>query len=143
MFGGVEQLLRDSSDWVFQDQASLAFGLGNWGLATVSSSGGGGGGGAQHWPSGLGNEDVLAQNSSASPPWTEVGMSPASVSAIGGYDISQGQGQTQNQNQARAQTQQQQHQHQQANGQFDMIGLGGPGNNMSPDGMNYEESWYQ
>ncbi|KAH0000757.1 hypothetical protein KCU78_g15218, partial [Aureobasidium melanogenum] len=31
MFGGVEQLLRDSQDWVFRDQAQLASGFGNWG----------------------------------------------------------------------------------------------------------------
>jgi len=31
MFGGVEQLLRDSQDWVFQDQAQLATGFENWG----------------------------------------------------------------------------------------------------------------
>ncbi|KAG9688554.1 hypothetical protein KCU95_g8250, partial [Aureobasidium melanogenum] len=33
MFGGVEQLLRDSQDWVFRDQAQLASGFGNWGGA--------------------------------------------------------------------------------------------------------------
>jgi hypothetical protein len=31
MFGGVEQLLRESQDWVFRDQAQLASGFGNWG----------------------------------------------------------------------------------------------------------------
>ena len=30
MFGGVEQLLRDSSDWAYRDQAQLATGFGNW-----------------------------------------------------------------------------------------------------------------
>lgn len=30
MFGGVEQLLRDGQDWVFQDQAQLANGFENW-----------------------------------------------------------------------------------------------------------------
>ncbi|CAD0088732.1 unnamed protein product [Aureobasidium vineae] len=33
MFGGVEQLLRESQDWVFRDQAQLASGFGNWGGA--------------------------------------------------------------------------------------------------------------
>lgn len=31
MFGGIEQLLRDSSDWAYRDQAQLATGFGNWG----------------------------------------------------------------------------------------------------------------
>ena len=31
IFGGVEQLLRDSQDWVYRDQAQLAHGFGNWG----------------------------------------------------------------------------------------------------------------
>nr|OQO06856.1 hypothetical protein B0A51_17975 [Rachicladosporium sp. CCFEE 5018] len=31
MFGGIEQLLRDSQDWAYRDQASLATGFGNWG----------------------------------------------------------------------------------------------------------------
>lgn len=30
MFGGVEQLLRDSSDWAYRDQAQLATGFENW-----------------------------------------------------------------------------------------------------------------
>jgi hypothetical protein len=30
MFGGVEQLLRDSSDWTYRDQAQLATGFENW-----------------------------------------------------------------------------------------------------------------
>ncbi|KAK5117418.1 Nitrogen assimilation transcription factor nit-4 [Meristemomyces frigidus] len=30
MFGGVEQLLRDSQDWVYRDQAQFATGFGNW-----------------------------------------------------------------------------------------------------------------
>ncbi|KAK4494399.1 hypothetical protein PRZ48_014697 [Zasmidium cellare] len=30
MFGGVEQLIRDSSDWAFRDQAQLATGFENW-----------------------------------------------------------------------------------------------------------------
>lgn len=32
MFGGIEQLLRDSSDWAYRDQAQLATGFGNWGM---------------------------------------------------------------------------------------------------------------
>jgi len=30
MFGGVEQLIRDSSDWAYRDQAQLATGFENW-----------------------------------------------------------------------------------------------------------------
>ena len=30
MFGGVEQLLRDTSDWAYRDQAQLATEFGNW-----------------------------------------------------------------------------------------------------------------
>jgi hypothetical protein len=30
MFGGVEQLLRDSQDWAYRDQAQLATGFENW-----------------------------------------------------------------------------------------------------------------
>ncbi|SMY27586.1 unnamed protein product [Zymoseptoria tritici ST99CH_1A5] len=30
MFGGVEQLLRDSHDWAYRDQAQFATGFGNW-----------------------------------------------------------------------------------------------------------------
>lgn len=30
MFGGVEQLIRDSQDWVYRDQAQLATGFENW-----------------------------------------------------------------------------------------------------------------
>ena len=30
MFGGVEQLLRENADWVFEDQAQLASGFENW-----------------------------------------------------------------------------------------------------------------
>lgn len=33
MFGGVEQLLRDSQDWAYRDQANLGVGFGNWGGA--------------------------------------------------------------------------------------------------------------
>ena len=33
MFGGVEQLLRDSSDWTYRDQAQLATGFENWNTA--------------------------------------------------------------------------------------------------------------
>lgn len=32
MFGGVDQLLRDSQDWAYRDQAQLATGFGNWNL---------------------------------------------------------------------------------------------------------------
>lgn len=31
MFGGVEQLIRDSQDWVYRDQAQFAMGFENWG----------------------------------------------------------------------------------------------------------------
>jgi hypothetical protein len=31
MFGGVEQLIRDSQDWAYRDQAQLATGFENWG----------------------------------------------------------------------------------------------------------------
>jgi len=68
MFGGVEQLLRDSSDWVFHDQASLASGLGNWGMQS---------GGA--WGQGLGDDIMGNPNTTGSPSWAEVGMSPASA----------------------------------------------------------------
>ncbi|KAK8219343.1 Nitrogen assimilation transcription factor nit-4 [Zalaria obscura] len=34
MFGGVESLLKDSQDWVFQDQAQLAVGFDNWNALT-------------------------------------------------------------------------------------------------------------
>ncbi|KAF2217273.1 hypothetical protein CERZMDRAFT_64542 [Cercospora zeae-maydis SCOH1-5] len=30
MFGGVEQLIRDSQDWAYRDQAQMAAGFGNW-----------------------------------------------------------------------------------------------------------------
>ena len=30
MFGGVEQLIRDSQDWVYRDQAQFANGFDNW-----------------------------------------------------------------------------------------------------------------
>lgn len=30
MFGGVEQLLRDSQDWVYRDKTQIATGFGNW-----------------------------------------------------------------------------------------------------------------
>jgi hypothetical protein len=30
MFGGVEQLIRESSDWAYRDQAQLATGFENW-----------------------------------------------------------------------------------------------------------------
>lgn len=30
MFGGIEQLLRDSQDWVYKDQAQFGTGFGNW-----------------------------------------------------------------------------------------------------------------
>lgn len=39
MFGGVEQLLRDGQDWVFQDQAQLANGFENWGGFDLSAAG--------------------------------------------------------------------------------------------------------
>lgn len=38
MFGGVEQLLRDSTDWAFRDQAQMAAGFGNWNQVEVDSS---------------------------------------------------------------------------------------------------------
>lgn len=39
MFGGVEQLLRDGQDWVFQDQAQLATGFENWGGLDYGAAG--------------------------------------------------------------------------------------------------------
>ena len=78
MFGGVEQLLRESSDWVFHDQASLASGLGNWGLQSGSS-----------WTHGLGDDGLGNAAASGSPSWAEVGMSPASV--VDGQGQAQGQ----------------------------------------------------
>lgn len=38
MFGGVEQLLRDSSDWAYRDQAQLATGFGNWNTMDTTDS---------------------------------------------------------------------------------------------------------
>ncbi|KAF1348000.1 fungal-specific transcription factor domain-containing protein [Delphinella strobiligena] len=39
MFGGVEQLLRDGHDWVFQDQSQIATGFENWGGFDLSAAG--------------------------------------------------------------------------------------------------------
>lgn len=38
MFGGVEQLLRDTSDWAYRDQAQLATEFGNWNALDVDPS---------------------------------------------------------------------------------------------------------
>lgn len=46
MFGGVEQLLRDSQDWAYRDQAQLATGFDNWNPPVAA-----GGGGMEQWPS--------------------------------------------------------------------------------------------
>lgn len=39
MFGGVDQLLRDSQDWVYRDQAQLATGFENWGGMDMAGAG--------------------------------------------------------------------------------------------------------
>lgn len=38
IFGGIEQLIRDSSDWAFRDQAQLATGFENWDSVAMDSS---------------------------------------------------------------------------------------------------------
>lgn len=38
MFGGIEQLIRDSSDWAFKDQAQLANGFENWDSVALDPS---------------------------------------------------------------------------------------------------------
>lgn len=38
VFGGVDQLLRDSSDWAFRDQAQLATGFDNWDSINMDAS---------------------------------------------------------------------------------------------------------
>jgi len=116
MFGGVEQLLRESSDWVFHDQASLASGLGNWGLQSGSN-----------WTQGLGDDGLGNAAASGSPSWAEVGMSPASV--VDGQAQGQGQfgmvglGNT---------------------GNIGAGDVNGNGNGMSFNGLGYEEEgWYK
>lgn len=50
MFGGVDQLLRESQDWVFRDQAQLASGFENWGIGGLDQDAGG----ASGWAAGGG-----------------------------------------------------------------------------------------
>lgn len=51
MFGGVEQLIRDSQDWVYRDQAQLATGFENWNMIDGEPS---------TWPNGIvGNGAVV------------------------------------------------------------------------------------
>lgn len=38
MFGGVEQLIRDSQDWAYRDQAQMAAGFGNWNQLDIDST---------------------------------------------------------------------------------------------------------
>ena len=38
MFGGVEQLIRDSQDWVYRDQTQIATGFGNWASMNMDPS---------------------------------------------------------------------------------------------------------
>ena len=45
MFGGVEQLIRDSQDWVYRDQAQYASGFGNWTSLEMDAAGWSGSGG--------------------------------------------------------------------------------------------------
>ncbi|GAB1735807.1 hypothetical protein NU219Hw_g5150t1 [Hortaea werneckii] len=45
MFGGIEQLLRDSNDWVYKDQAQWATGFENWDVDSSTWANGGFGGG--------------------------------------------------------------------------------------------------
>lgn len=76
MFGGVEQLIRDSQDWVYRDQAQIASGFGNWGGAGLDMDAWGmngliGGSGV--------NNDLVASTNMSIPAMTSTGYASTPV----------------------------------------------------------------
>lgn len=74
MFGGVDQLLRDSQDWVYRDQAQLATGFDNWGNSLDMTV------------AGLGQSPVntTGNGAYATNGYSNMGVAPGSVSGSNG-----------------------------------------------------------
>lgn len=78
MFGGVEQLLRDSQDWAYRDQAQLATGFDNWNPPMP-------GAGMEQWT-----------------PHANMGMQAPNATAMNGGPVGGGTGMMQQQHQQQA-----------------------------------------
>ncbi|KAK5160788.1 Nitrogen assimilation transcription factor nit-4 [Recurvomyces mirabilis] len=90
MFGGVEQLIRDSQDWVYRDQAQYASGFGNWNGLEMDAAGWSGNGGVNGTPitpvNAQMNGSVPVMNTS--PLYSTTAAPNGMAHAVNGYPLS-------------------------------------------------------